>query len=93
MTTQQAYINGFVKRAAAYGYSKAEAISLLKIAMPNANENAPSPVASKPASSPGMMSRAKNWIKSKLPGYPTTVGNTAGAVEDLSKKLYEQAGG
>jgi hypothetical protein len=33
MTTEQAYINGFVKRAADYGYSQAEAISLYKEAL------------------------------------------------------------
>lgn len=30
MTNQEAYINGFVKRAAEYGYSAQEAIELLK---------------------------------------------------------------
>ena len=30
MDTQQAYINGFVKRAAEYGYSEQEAVSILK---------------------------------------------------------------
>jgi hypothetical protein len=30
MTTQQAYVDGFVKRASEYGYSEAEAIELLK---------------------------------------------------------------
>ena len=33
MTTQQAYINGFVKRASEYGFSEAEAVSLLKKAV------------------------------------------------------------
>lgn len=32
MNTQQAYINGFVKRAAQYGYSEYEAINILKAA-------------------------------------------------------------
>lgn len=30
MTTEQAYINGFVKRASEYGFSAQEAIELLK---------------------------------------------------------------
>ena len=32
MSTQQAYINGFVKRAAEYGYNHFEAINILKAA-------------------------------------------------------------
>ena len=34
MSTQQAYINGFVKRAAVYGYTPEQAWSLLKSAGP-----------------------------------------------------------
>jgi hypothetical protein len=34
MTTEQAYINGFVKRASEYGYNEVEAVNLLKQAMP-----------------------------------------------------------
>ena len=37
MTAQQAYIEGFVKRASEYGFSEAEAIDILK----NAAEQAP----------------------------------------------------
>ena len=38
MTTQQAYIEGFVKRAAEYGYSEAEAVNILKEANRNVYE-------------------------------------------------------
>jgi hypothetical protein len=38
MTTEQAYIEGFVKRASEYGYSEAEAISFLKEASRNVYE-------------------------------------------------------
>jgi hypothetical protein len=34
MTTEQAYIEGFVKRAADYGYSQEEALNILKQASP-----------------------------------------------------------
>ena len=37
MTTQQAHINGFVKRASEYGFSEQEALELLK----NSAEQAP----------------------------------------------------
>ena len=35
MPTQQAYIEGFVKRAADYGYSQQEALNILKQASPD----------------------------------------------------------
>jgi hypothetical protein len=82
---QQAYIYGFVKRAAEYGFSENEAIELLKQAEPAANIT--------PAKPLGLVGRAKQWIGSKLPGYPTSVGNTSGAVDDMAKRFQEQAGG
>jgi hypothetical protein len=41
MNTQQAYINGFVKRAAQYGFNQAQAFELLKQASPETLAMAP----------------------------------------------------
>jgi hypothetical protein len=45
MNTQQAYINGFFKRAAEYGFSEQEATELLKSAAPPAVTSVAAPAA------------------------------------------------
>lgn len=49
MTAQQAYINGFVKRASEYGLNHNEAISLLKSALDPAHRNGLGAALSTPA--------------------------------------------
>jgi hypothetical protein len=51
-TQEQAYINGFVKRAAEYGYSPEQAVEILKLASPETL-----------AMSPG----AKTWMQAGQP--------------------------
>ena len=93
-TQQQAFVNGFVKRASEYGFDRAKALELFKQAAP------PAPIAainttssSDPQQSHGILERAKSWIKNKLPGYPTSVGSTAQGVDALANQFKELGGG
>ena len=100
MDTQQAYINGFVKRAADYGYSEDQAIELLKSAVDAASPagfdmSATADASKVPAPSsaaPGLLGKLRNKFSNMLPGYPTTVGATPGGVDALTRK-FEQMGG
>jgi hypothetical protein len=96
-TQQQAYINGFVKRASEYGLNQNEAIELLKQsadAPPVVNTGtatstppaAPAPAPVAPAK-PGFFQRLFN----KAP--VSTVGNTAEGVNKMMDKFNELGGG
>jgi hypothetical protein len=97
MTTQQAYINGFVKRASEYGYSPTAAIALLKSAQPGLgviDTGLGNPAAKQTtAPKPGLVDKARSWLGSKLPGYPTSAGSTKGGVDVLANQFNELAGG
>jgi len=49
MTTQQAYIEGFVKRAASYGYNQQEALYILKQASPETLNMSPAALSAEQA--------------------------------------------
>jgi hypothetical protein len=93
MNTQEAYIQGFVKRAAEYGYNQQEALRLLKQANPGTPVVTGTAAASAPPAKPGFFQGIKDTFKKVMPGIPTTIGNTAGGYEDLARKFQEQAGG
>jgi len=70
MTTEQAYITGFVKRASEYGYNEAQALYILKEAgglplsslpMPTGSK-APAAPASSPAEKPTMDQRITRFL-------------------------------
>jgi hypothetical protein len=93
-TQQQAYIQGFTKRAAAYGFDENEALILLK------QSQAPAPVVGSittgdtaTSNSPGFLDKIKNWVGGKFPGYPTSAGSTQDHITALTKKVHEMAGG
>ena len=98
MNTQQAYINGFVKRASEYGLSQREAIELLKqsadtapvVNTGTASATPPPPAAasaSAPPAKPGFFQRLFN----KAP--VSTVGNTAEGVNKMMDRFNELGGG
>jgi hypothetical protein len=96
MNTQQAYIEGFVKRANEYGYSAQKALELLKQAEPAApviGGTSASTGGTPAPAKPGFLQGIKNTFKKVLPGIPTSVGNTAAGYDDLAKRFQEQAGG
>ena len=94
MTTQQeAYINGFVKRASEYGFTTQEALNLFKESQ-EAPANLAQPVAQSAApAKPGFFDKAKQYFKSKVPAYPTSLGTNAGGYDQLAQQFQEQAGG
>lgn len=99
-TQEQAFVNGFVKRAAAYGYDSNIAIELLKSAQPGLGviaSGAGAPAAAQTSTpvpkTPGFMDKARSWLGSKLPGYPTSTGSTSGGVDALANQFNELAGG
>ena len=91
MTSEQAYVDGFVKRASEYGFNTQEALSLLKTAQPGAEAGANPPRTAKPV--PGVFNKVQQYFKSKVPIYPTSLGNTAGGYDQLERQIQEQAGG
>jgi len=78
---------------------KLATIELLKSAQPGLGViatglgNAAAPQTSAPAPKPGFMDKARSWLGSKLPGYPTSTGNTRGGVDALANQFNELAGG
>ena len=82
MTTQQAYINGFVKRAADYGYSEAEAVGMLKQANMQTTQ---------PKQDPMVIPRAPG-APSHIPPYKPTYHPPAQA-EPISPEINEQLTG
>lgn len=68
MTTQeQAYINGFVKRAAQYGFAEQEAINILKQAMGEMPMAKKKPIAKTPSKVPNSIKGNANDVANLPP--------------------------
>jgi hypothetical protein len=85
MTTEQAYIEGFVKRAAEYGFNDEEAFEILKEA---AKKGAPK-------AEPGFKNDLKRWANNikanaEIAGAPTEIKLREGA-KKLKEKMREGA--
>jgi hypothetical protein len=79
MTSEQAYINGFVKRAAAHGFSEAEAVNILKLANTRSRTPAQDPMVIPPT--PG----APAHIPAYTPKY-----NSSTKVDPISPEINKQ---
>jgi hypothetical protein len=103
MTTQQAYINGFIKRASEYGYSESQAIEILKQAADPLPVNtgtaaaAPAPInpgtlnAGQPLPQPktSIMGRLRNkFLGGFGGGISTSLGKNTN-VDELMSKLEQ----
>ena len=81
-TQQQAYIEGFVKRASAYGFSAAQALTLLKQASPETLAMAPGAMTYQQA--------ANNPVHTVAPAPPTGVPVKTLAELDSRNKMAPQ---
>lgn len=76
---EQAFINGFVKRASEYGYSEAEAVNILKLANTRSNPPAQDP----------MVIPTVPGTSSHIPAY-TPKYNPSAKVDPISPEINEQ---
>lgn len=83
-TQQQAYINGFVKRAMEYGLSQQEAVELLKSAAPQQIETQPGGITAQQA--------AKNPVRPVAPA-PASGVSAASAADSKKYRLPIPPGG
>ena len=73
MNTQQAHINGFVKRAAQYGLNEQKAIELFKIAEPYKGLTTITGNAPTVKQGPTMDDRIRGWFGLSNPAPPSPV--------------------
>lgn len=107
MTNQEAYVNGFVKRAAEYGFNDFEAIELLKSASPETLAMSPGArtyaqtannparaVAPAPAAgvSAASAAQAKKYRLPSVPASAANHGEANDAVMQPKQRAYNQIG-